>query len=153
MSKWQFRKLVSKYVTELNRAELLEDPKKYKKVSFEAFSSEEFKRKDYFNELKLDQIRDRFRLKSQMFGDLKGSFPSKFRKQGKSLKCEMCKNILQSNTSLNVTCSQNMESQNHFLEICPSVSDIKTQFDTNTDLGIIQFFRAVLERRADMIDS
>ena len=101
--------------------------------------------------MNLEQIRDRFRLTAQMYGEFKGSFPSKYRRQGKSLKCDMCKYILDSNTSLDSTCNANMESQTHYLEICPLVSDLKEQHDTNTDLGLLQFFNAVLERRADML--
>ena len=88
-----------------------------------------------------------------MFGEFKGSFPSKFRRQGISFKCEMCKHVLESNTTLDDTSVENMETQKHFLEFCPLVTDIKAQYNTDTDLGIISFFTAVLERRSELIDS
>ena len=137
----------------LNREELLEDSKRYKKVSHDILSSEDLKRKPYFNELNIDQIRDRFRLQSQMYGEFKGSFPSYYRNRGISLKCDMCKYILESNTTLDITCEENMETQRHYLEFCPRVKDIKSQYDTNTDIGLISFFTAVLERRSEEIDS
>ena len=95
MSKWQFRKLVNEYIRKLNINELMEDAKKYKKVNIEALSDEEFKRKDYFFSLTLGQVRDRFRIDSEMFGDFKGSFPSKFRRRGISMKCELCEKCLE----------------------------------------------------------
>ena len=146
-------KIVYKYVTELNKAELLDDAKNYKKVDYESLAKEEFKRKDYFSQLNLEQVRERFRIQSLMFGEFKGSFPSKFCRQGISLKCEMCKHVLKSNTTLDDTSVENMETQKHFLEFCPLVTDIKAQYNTDTDLGIISFFTAVLERRSELIDS
>ena len=152
MSKWQFRKIVKGYITNLNKNELLEDSKRYMKVDHNELEKEEFVRKDYFSNLSLDQVRDRFRLEAQMFGDFKGSFPSKFRGRGESLKCELCKNILSTNTSLDDTSEENTESQKHFLKFCPAVRDIESQYDTNSDLGIVQFFRAVLERKGELDD-
>ena len=111
---------------------------------------EDFKRKDYFQELNLSQVRDRLRLRSQMFGDFRGSFPSKFRRQGITLKCKLCENVMNPSDILSVTSDENRETQTHFLELCPLVSDIKDMYDTSTDAGIIQFFRAVVERRAEL---
>ena len=104
-------------------------------MDHDILASEDFKRKQYFHELNLHQVRDIFRIKSQMYGDFKGSFPSKFRTRGISLKCDLCKNILDSNTSLDDTSEQNMESQKHFLEVCPQVLDIRSQVNTDNILG------------------
>ena len=122
-------------------------------MKYENLVKEDFKRKEYFYQLNLEQIRERFRLQTQMYGEFKGSFPSKYKKRGMSLKCEMCKNLLDSNTTLDVTSNENTESQAHYLEICPGVSDLREQYDTCTDLGLIHFFRLVLERRTDMVDN
>ena len=80
LSKWQFKKVVEKYITKLNKEELLEDSLRYKKIDTELLANEEFKRKPYFNELNLSQVRDRFRIDSQMFGNFKASFPSQSRR-------------------------------------------------------------------------
>ena len=148
LSKWQFKKIVSEYITKLNRNELIEDSRRYKKVDTNALEKEEFKKKAYFSELNLSQVRDRFRLESKMFGNLKGNFPSQFRRRGKSLKCDLCKNILSSNTSLDITSEENTESQRHFLDICPQVRDIKSQYES--DIGLNRFFKSVRERKAEM---
>ena len=153
LSKWQFKKVVEKYITKLNKEELLEDSLRYKKIDTELLANEEFKRKPYFNELNLSQVRDRFRIDSQMFGNFKASFPSQSRIRGESLKCELCKNICSSNTSLNNTSDDNMESQRHFLDICPQVRDIKSQYDTESDIGIIEFFTAIMRRKEELNDS
>ena len=150
LSKWQFKKLVKGYISEMCRDELLEESKKYKKINHESLRREEFTRKQYFQELNLSQVRDRLRLRSQMFGDFRGSFPSKFRRQGITLKCKLCENVMSPSEVLNITSDENTETQTHFLELCPLVSDIKDMYNTNTDAGLIQFFRAVNERRAEI---
>ena len=47
LSKWQFRRLVAKYISDLNKSELLEDSKKYKKVKYENLVREDFKRSSF----------------------------------------------------------------------------------------------------------
>ena len=88
-----------------------------------------------------------------MFGDFKGSFPSKFRRRGISLKCVLCENMFGRNSALDNTSETNMESQRHFIEICPNVRDLREQFDTESDIGIIEFFKAVLLRKELLDDS
>ena len=88
-----------------------------------------------------------------MYGDLKGSFPRKYRKLGVSLKCELCEANSSTNSNLNVTSEMNMETPRHFLELCPLVSDLRTLYDTDTDLGLIEFFKSVMERRAEVTGS
>ena len=85
-----------------------------------------------------------------MYGDFKGSFTSKYRKRGVSLKCDICKNILSSNDSLDLTFEENIQSPQHYLEYCPVVSDLKELYNTESDLGLIQFFRAIMERRSEL---
>ena len=70
-TKWQWKK----YVEELNRKSLLDDIKKYKKLSFEECLQEEFKRKQYFSEMNLHDVRDRFRISSKVYSSIKGTFP------------------------------------------------------------------------------
>ena len=46
-----------------------------------------------------------------------------------------------------------MENQWHYLDICPVVEDIRIQYDIESDLNLIGFFTAVLERRNELEDS
>ena len=45
--------------------------------------------------------------------------------------------------------SHDIESQSHFLEICPVFSDLRSEYDTDSDLGLIEFYRAVVARRIE----
>ena len=47
-SKWSWKKQVKEYILTINRNELLEDSKMYKKVNYENLVNEDFKRKNYF---------------------------------------------------------------------------------------------------------
>ena len=151
-SKPRWKSRVRKYTLNLNCSQLLEESKTYKKISYLSLVEEEFKRKPYFYELKLADVRDRFRISSKMVEGMKANFPSKYRKNSESLKCVSCKDILPSNRSLNSTTDENLESQSHFLEICPVFSDLRSQYDTNSDLGLVEFFKAVVSRRVECLD-
>ena len=87
-----------------------------------------------------------------MFGDLKGSFPSKFCRQGTSLQCRLCVNNVNQSSNCDNTTEENMETQSHYLELCPLVSDLKEMYNIESDVGIIEFFRAVVQRRAEIED-
>ena len=122
------------------------------KLSHDSLATEEFKRKEYFQLLNLEQVRDRLKLRAQMFGNFKGSFPSKFRRQGTSLKCKLCETNTKSSSNCDITTEENIETQSHYLELCPLVSDLKELYNTESDVGIIEFFRAVVQRRAEIED-
>ena len=39
------------------------------------------------------------------------------------------------------------DSQDHLVHLCPGYVDLRQDLDLDTDLGMIQFFRAVIKRR------
>ena len=79
MSKWQFKKLAKSYVNNLNKNQLLEKIKESKKIDYEQCVKEEYKRKEYFNELKLGDIRRRFRISSSMVEHVRGNYSKKYK--------------------------------------------------------------------------
>ena len=128
----------------INKKQLLEDMKESKKIGDQQCVTEEYKRKDYFNELKLDEIRRRFRISSSMVEHVRGNFSNKYR--GESLSCQSC---LKRNKQANNCQNTPRDSQNHILNQCPSYDDLRLQYDTETDIGIVQFFKMVVERRIE----
>merc|ERR1711954_64804 len=88
-----------------------------------------------------------------MYGNFKGSFTSQFRRQGKSLKCELCGDGSNPNSTLDTTSEYTIETPQHYLELCPLVSDLRSQYDTETDLGLVGFFRSVMQRRSEQTGS
>merc|ERR1711954_125743 len=79
ISKNMWRSKVKKYVTNLNRNQLLEDMKRYKKLNFEECEKEEFKRKEYFNTLDLEGVRLKIKLTSKAVPTLITHFKRKYR--------------------------------------------------------------------------
>ena len=144
MSKWQFKKLAKSYVNSLNKSQLLDKIKESKKIDYEQCVKEEYKRKEYFNELKLGDIRRRFRISSSMVEHVRGNYSNKYK--GDSLSCQSC---LKRNKQANVCSNTPCDCQNHILNICPSYDDLRLQYDTGTDIGIIQFYEKVIERRLE----
>ena len=146
MSKWHFKKLVRDYIHKRQRETLLNTIKSYKKISYEQYLKEDFKRKQYFFELDLNQIRDRFRISSGMI-DVKANFPKKYNYK---LDCESCSELNKQTDTQTVTPT---ESQSHLIETCPAFDDLREEHDTETDIGLVNFFKAVMERRAETVDT
>ena len=148
-SKAIWRKIVRNYVLNRNKAQLLESMKKYKKINYDECVQEEFRRKPYFYEMTLDQIRTRFRISSQMLQSVKANFASKYRH--KSLACESCRGTDRQTDSLTPRPeNEPIDSQTHLLTSCPAFDDLREQYDTQSDLGLVNFFRAVIDRRIEM---
>ena len=79
-----------------------------------------------------------------MLETFKCNLPSKYRK--KSLACHHCRST---NLPTDKQTEQPRDSQFHALIACPQYDTIRLQYDTSTDLGLVQFFRAVLEKRLE----
>ena len=45
-----------------------------------------------------------------------------------------------------------IDTQTYLLESCPAFSDLRERYDTDSDLGIVKFFKAVIERRSETTD-
>ena len=64
-SKSKWKDFVNKSISELNRIQLLDDIKSYKKLDFWELACEEYKIKDYFLHLNLDNARIFFRARAK----------------------------------------------------------------------------------------
>ena len=140
MSKWSWRRLVKDYVRNKCRNELLEAMKTYKKLEYEQCSKEELKRKKYFFDLNLERIR--FKALSNMLETFKANFPSKYRNE--SLACKECK---ETNIVKETEINEPKDTQSHNLTTCVAYSQLRQQFDLNTDIGIVNYFKAVIKKR------
>ena len=144
MSKFQFRKLVKNYIRNKNKTELLQSIREYKKIDYNQCFEEEYKRKSYFYDMNLEQTRTRFRISSKMLQTVKSNFSSKYKHT--SMSCQSCKGMKRETEDSE---DDPIDSQSHLLTSCLAFSDIRDQYDTNTDLGLVKFFSAVIERRIE----
>ena len=86
-----WRSKVTKYVTNLNRTQLLEDIKRYKKLDYKEFEGDEFKRKEYFDSLDLEGVRMKIKLTSKVVPTIRTHFKRKSKER--SLRCPSWKNF------------------------------------------------------------
>ena len=137
IGKGYWKKTVRNYVTELNRAHLLESIKKLKKLNHEELSREKFERKEYFFALDLPSVRYRFRISSKML-DVRSNFPGKYRSVG--FECPSCKQT-------NRAEEQPPETQEHLENSCLAFSEIRSRYDLSDDKQIVMFFQEALAHR------
>ena len=142
MGKGAWKKEITKYITELNRAHLLESIKKLKKLNFEELSKERFERKAYFYDLDLPSVRYRFRIFAKML-DVRTNFPGKYRSVG--FECPSCKQ-----TNLNK--EQPKETQEHIENSCLAFTEIRNRYDLSDDNEIVMFFQEALAQRDTLED-
>ena len=154
ISKWQMKKMVREYVQNLNRRQLLDEIRHYKKLNYDKLSSEKFERKAYFKEQNLVNSRILFRASSRLVPTILGNYPSKFRRQGRSLTCPSCSAPspnLSGNSSMN-NFSFPLHSQTHVLTECPLVSDLRAEYrpSEGNDEALALFLKNVVARHMEL---
>ena len=151
LSKWQWKALVRKYINHLNKSELLESIKKYKKFNFEQFSKEDFARKPYFYDHNLKTVRALFRLSSRMIETVRGDFPNKYRK--KSLICPSCRPELSDKHTKKQTDRDAEEGPTDSLEHlkwkCEGFKELRSQYNMTDDAQLVEFFENVVSLRKE----
>ena len=134
-SSGQWKKLVEKNITQKNKTDLLETVKgKYKKISYEELSKEQFELKPYIRQLNMSLARDKFRLRSKMTRTVKFNFPSDKKFKADMWRCWHCPSI---------------DSQAH-VRVCPAYHELRHDKDLNNDKDLVLYFRQVIKLRDDM---
>ena len=168
ISKWSYKKIVKDYVFKLNRSELLLEIQGYKKLNYDELSRENFDRKQYFSQLNLEDARMKLRINVRLVPTILANYPSKYRRQGRSLVCISCS---QSARGTPVTGSGGqasaptsslsppppspdsppIHSQSHLLSgECQAVSDLLEECDPLDDHSLALFFRHVMARNMEI---
>ena len=75
-SKLQWKNIVKENIALMNKSELLDMMKCYKKLDHKTFGSEKFELKPYFKKLNLTQARQKFQLRCFMTRTVKLNYPS-----------------------------------------------------------------------------
>ena len=132
-SKYQYKRIVKKYIEKRNKDNLIEMSRRYKKVNTEELEGEGVKRKGYFHTLNIEDARYRFRISSLMVEKIRKNYPRKYK--GKPLSCPSCRNLNIPDTQL------------HILEDCPAFRKERENLDRNNDSELILFFKSVVDQR------
>ena len=173
ISKNMWRSKVTKYVINLNRTQLLEDIKRYKKLDYKEFEGDEFKRKEYFDSLDLEGVRMKIKLTSKVVPTIRTHFKRKYKER--SLQCPSCKNFSsqeeyvkpdrnfsqpdliqqhESTVQADISSSKNeyespLDSSNHLMFTCPAFRKNRENRDMSNDNDLCDFFREIIQYRID----
>ena len=157
ISKWQYKRIVRKYIHTKARGELLNDIQRYKKLSHDKLSCEPLERKKYLSTLSLENARMRFRVSSSFVQGVRTHFPRKYRPL--SLSCPACSdpdasatNENARNVSVSSPINQSHDNLTHILR-CGAYSDLRGEsFNPSDDKELAEFFTNVVQRRIETGD-
>ena len=151
VNKYQWRKIVKRYISKANKSSLLDSMKSSKKLNHDELASESFIRKPYFFNMDLESVRYRFRISSKMV-DVKANFPRKYRSS--SLNCPSCRIIMKKKEDDNNEFKppsndpkSPAESQSHLMDDCLAFDELRDKYDLTQDDQIVSFFKEALTRR------
>ena len=132
MGKVMWKRMVKKAVRDSNRDELLNDIKEnYTKLDFEALKEEQFQIKPYIKELKMNDARIKFSLRSKMTRTVQMNF-SNDRKYADNLwQCSGCGCI---------------DSQLHLLW-CDGYKNLREGKDLSSDRDLVEYYRLIMKHR------
>ena len=111
----------------------------YKKISHESLSSDEFGVAGYFKTLNVSQARLRLKLAAHMTPRVATCFPSDRRYQSIDFQCVGCR-------AAGRPAGQATRDTELHIQHCPSYSDLRTDLELDTDIGIVTYFKRVIER-------
>jgi hypothetical protein len=93
VSKPQWKNLVNKMILKKNKDDLVNIAKNCKKIDSEEMAAEEFERKSYMTDLRMDQARMKFRIKTKMVKNIKLNFTNGPKSVKSLWKCPECSHL------------------------------------------------------------
>ena len=149
ISKWSYKRQVKKYIFDKNKQDLISMAESYKKIDMEEFTNDDFKRKQYFYTMNIEQVRYKYRIDNKMVATIRKNFSNKYRNS--SLSCQSCRHLPKNsnNNASNITTNRIPDTQTHVLYECEAFSHLREQLDTRDELQLIQFFKQVVEERTN----
>ena len=136
LNKNQWKSLIRNRIVEQTRKDILKRSKPYKKINYFEMKEEEFKIKDYFKSMNLEEARMMFSLRMKTTKNIKSHFPSDKKYSAKLWKCSPdCEKI---------------DTIEHIAFDCPKYEHLKHNKDIrNSDLDLVHFFKEVIKLRED----
>ena len=130
-SKNNWKAFVKEKIISKNRQSLLEMAKNLKKADYFSLACEDFKIKDYFSELNLDNVRMKFRERSQCIKTCRSHASSDFENMKALYQCYHC---------------SNQDVLSHWW-VCESYKHLRINKNKNSDADVCEFYRAVIKLR------
>ena len=114
-----------------NKLVLVKISKRYKKIKSDEMPLEKFERKSYLTNLRMDQARTKFKLKTKMMKNIKLNYKNDPKNVMKLWKCTECDYI---------------DSQDHILW-CEGYTELRKNKDLENDYDLTSYFQQVMQQR------
>ena len=129
-NKGQWKRLVRDKILQMNEDELIEQSQQYKKLDF---TGEGFMRRNYIREMRIDEARSMFKLRSNMLPTVQMNFMSESEFAANLWTCSGC---------------TRRDSQEHLLT-CPGYADLRVGKNLEVDSDLVAYYRDIVKRRQD----
>ena len=93
--------------------------------------------------MNLESARMVFRVRSKLVQTVRKNFSRKYRSS--SLKCQSCPGLNDSQNNRTLP----EDTQTHLINHCPAFSDLRVEHDLDSDKGLAEFFKEVVNRRIE----
>ena len=145
-SSLEWKRLVKTKINQLNREDLKNQSKPYKKISHGHSAEDQFGRKDYISKLNISEARTKFKLNTRMTPSIKMNFPSDSAFSKQFWTCPGC-----TDGEMDELLVGSRDTQEHVL-ICPGYAELREDLDLNEDKHLVHYFTQVIKRRVDDAD-
>ena len=123
------KKSIKGIIKEANEQQLRSDSERYKKLNWE---SEKYEKKEYIDNMNVEQIRLMFRYRTQMFEGAKFNFKNTKEYQESLWLCDSCETAISTNT--------------HVLW-CEAYHDLREGLNLESDLHLVEYLSKVMKIR------
>ena len=148
-SKAQWKTFVKAEIFELNKFDIVQKMKGYKKVSYEEHLHEPYKLQPYLKTLNIADARLRFKLKTHMAPSIMMNFPSDVEFSKQFWTCTGCGN---GNDKAEVQIGGRRDTQTHIM-ICPGYVELRKDKNLDEDRDLVRYFSEVIRKRLDTDES
>ena len=142
-SKYQIKKIAKQKILQKQKTELMTQAQRYMKISPKLLSQEEFRVHDYLKSLTVSEARFRFRLYSRMTPRVATCWKGERKYREMEYQC-----IAHREAGEPVT-EDNRDTEEHIMH-CIFYSDLRSDLSLSSHRGLVQYFRRVICRRAEM---
>ena len=165
-TKSQFKKMLRGKIYELNRNQILDWSKKYKKLDYNKICIEKFELKSYFKEMDIQQSRLNFKIRCYMTPTIRLNFKSDPKFKSEKWVCTdcvtedvgSCDGILQTGSDQVIVemSSKKLrgfpDSQEHQMFHCQGNADLREGKDiAGNEKDCVLFFQQLIQRRLDKL--
>ena len=145
-SSLEWKRFVKAKIQELNREDLKEQSKPYKKINHGQSTDDQFGRMEYISKLNISEARTKFKLNTRMTPSIKMNFPSDSAFAKQFWTCPGCTDGVMDELLVG-----SRDTQQHVL-ICPGYAQLREDLDLKEDKDLVHYFTQVIKIRMDDAD-